>query len=255
MNKKFFFILVGAFLICFISFWIIVSGGYDRQNKIILFIKKIIPSHLARKVRDTVFIIPNLKERNKVLSLQVEKYEQGLQEGIYLHYKMLSEASPLPLVIYNVPGRTASNISAETTLQLANNLENICAIKEASGDISQIEHIINNKPDGFFVISGDDALTSRIIEMGGDGVISVIGQSHPGLFSKMVKTGLNGKYKEARLLHEQLSSIYQPLYSDGNPSGIKATLCILGICKNILRPPLVPVTSNTFNKLKKVLGQ
>ncbi len=235
----------------------------NEKEQIVAFCKRInnerLPIVLGLGGNNTLALVEELKNANyqgidAILSVS-PYYNKPSQEGIYLHYKMLSEASPLPLVIYNVPGRTASNISAETTLQLANNVENIFAIKEASGDISQIEHIINNKPDGFLVFSGDDALTSRIIEIGGDGVISVIGQSHPGLFSKMVKAGLNGKVKEARLLHEQLNPIYQPLYSDGNPSGIKAALSLLGICKNILRPPLVPVSNNTFNKLNKVLGQ
>ncbi|MEE2699968.1 MAG: 4-hydroxy-tetrahydrodipicolinate synthase [Bacteroidota bacterium] len=177
-------------------------------------------------------------------------YNKPTQEGIYMHYKMLSQASPLPLIVYNVPGRTASNITVETTLRLANDFENIVAIKEASGDLNQIEKIIKKRPNDFLVLSGDDGLTSKMIEMGGDGVISVIGQSHPKEFTAMVNAGLNGVFEDANQLDEKLNPIYSPLYADGNPAGIKATLSILGICKNILRPPLVKATKKTYDQLK-----
>lgn len=176
-------------------------------------------------------------------------YNKPTQDGIYLHYKMIAEACPLPIILYNVPGRTASNISAETTLRLANDFGNIVAVKEASGDLLQIEKIINERPNGFSVLSGDDGITSKIIEIGGDGVIAVIGQSHPTIFSDMVNASLNGEFEKAKLLHEKLDPIFDPLYADGNPSGIKAALNIIGICENVLRPPLTPVTQQTFDKL------
>ena len=181
-------------------------------------------------------------------------YNKPAQDGIYLHYKMIAEACPLPIILYNVPGRTASNISAETTLSLANDFENIVAIKEASGDLDQIEKILQKRPKNFLVLSGDDNLTSKMIAMGGDGVIAVIGQSHPKDFSAMVRAGLEGDIEKANQLHEKLSPIYEPLYKDGNPAGIKATLNIMGICKNILRPPLVGVTDETYNNLKRFIN-
>ena len=181
-------------------------------------------------------------------------YNKPAQEGIYLHYKLIAEACPLPIILYNVPGRTASNISADTTLSLANDFENIVAIKEASGDLDQIEKILQNRPKNFLVLSGDDNLTSKMIAMGGDGVIAVIGQSHPKDFSAMVRAGLEGDIEKANQLHEKLSPIYEPLYKDGNPAGIKATLNIMGICKNILRPPLVGVTDETYNNLKRFIN-
>ena len=181
-------------------------------------------------------------------------YNKPAQEGIYLHYKMIAEACSLPIILYNVPGRTASNISAETTLRLANDFENIVAIKEASGDLDQIEKILQKRPKNFLVLSGDDNLTSKMIAMGGDGVIAVIGQSHPKDFSAMVRAGLEGNIEKVNQLHEKLSPIYEPLYKDGNPAGIKATLNIMGICKNILRPPLVGVTDETYNNLKRFIN-
>ena len=180
-------------------------------------------------------------------------YNKPTQDGIYLHYKMIAEACPLPIILYNVPGRTASNISAETTLRLANDFEKIVAVKEASGDLAQIEKIIQQRPKDFLVLSGDDDLTSKMIEMGGDGVIAVIGQSHSKEFSEMVNTGLAGDFAKANQLHEKLNPIYDPLYKDGNPAGVKATLNILGICKNVLRPPLVPVSDTTYKKLKRFI--
>ena len=181
-------------------------------------------------------------------------YNKPAQEGIYLHYKLIAEACPLPIILYNVPGRTASNISAETTLRLANDFENIVAIKEASGDLDQIEKILQKRPKNFLVLSGDDNLTSKMIAMGGDGVIAVIGQSYPKDFSAMVRAGLEGDIEKVNQLHEKLSPIYEPLYKDGNPAGIKATLNIMGICKNILRPPLVGVTDETYNNLKRFIN-
>ena len=180
-------------------------------------------------------------------------YNKPTQDGIYLHYKMIAEVCPLPIILYNVPGRTASNITSETTLCLANDFDNIVAVKEASGDLQQIAEIIEKRPANFLVLSGDDGLTPKMIEMGGDGVITVIGQSHPQIFSDMVRAGLAGDFEKANQLHDKLNPIYEPLYIDGNPAGIKATLNIMGICKNVLRPPLVGVTEKTYNNLKRFI--
>jgi 4-hydroxy-tetrahydrodipicolinate synthase len=233
----------------------------DEKKEVVDFCKKInngrLPLVQGLGGNNTLALVEELRISNfegidAILSVS-PYYNKPTQEGIYLHYKMLSEASPLPLIVYNVPGRTASNISAETTLRLGNDFENIVAVKEASADLTQIEKIINDKPDDFLVLSGDDGLTSTIIERGGDGVIAVVGQSHPGTFSNMVNAGLNREFEKAKLLHEKLNPIYDPLYADGNPAGIKAVLNIMGICKNVLRPPLVSTTQQTFDKLQSFI--
>ena len=180
-------------------------------------------------------------------------YNKPTQEGIYQHYKMIAEACPLPIILYNVPGRTASNMASETTLRLANDFENIIAIKEASGDMDQIMKIIKNKPTDFIVLSGDDGLTLPMIYMGAEGVISVIGQSHPKEYSAMVAEARKGNIANANALHYSIYDYYGPLYAEGNPAGVKACLELLGICKAVVRPPLVEVSSTIKNQLKVLL--
>ena len=234
----------------------------SEKREVVDFCKKInagrLPIILGLGSNNTFALVEEIKSTDfdgidAVLSVS-PYYNKPTQDGIYLHYKMIAEVCPLPIILYNVPGRTASNISSETTLRLANNFENIVAVKEASGDLQQIAEIIKKRPANFLVLSGDDGLTSKMIEMGGDGVIAVIGQSHPKDFSAMVRAGLKGDIEKANQLHEKLNPIYEPLYIDGNPAGIKATLNIMGICKNILRPPLVGVTEETYNNLKRFIG-
>ena len=234
----------------------------SEKREVVDFCKKInagrLPIILGLGSNNTFALVEEIKSTefdgiDAVLSVS-PYYNKPTQEGIYLHYKMIAEVCPLPIILYNVPGRTASNISAETTLRLANDFENIVAVKEASGDLQQIAEIIEKRPANFLVLSGDDGLTSKMIAMGGDGVIAVIGQSHPKDFSAMVRAGLKGDIEKANQLHEKLNPIYEPLYIDGNPAGIKATLNIMGICKNILRPPLVGVTEETYNNLKRFIG-
>ena len=181
-------------------------------------------------------------------------YNKPTQEGIYQHYKKLSESFDLPIILYNVPGRTASNITAETTLRLAHDFENIVAVKEASGNLNQVMDIINRKPNDFLVLSGDDGITLPMILMGADGVISVVGQAYPNKFSSMVKSALKGMVKESNQFHYQLFDLYEPLYKDGNPAGVKECMSLLGICKNNLRLPLVNVTADTHEKLKKTMN-
>jgi len=238
-----------------------VTLSNQEKKEVITFCKKInncrLPIVLGIGGNNTFALIEEIKSIDfkgidAILSVS-PYYNKPTQDGIYLHYKMIAEVSPLPIILYNVPGRTSSNISAKTTLRLANYFKNIVAIKEASGDLFQIEKIINDRPNSFLVLSGDDGLTSKIIEIGGDGVIAVIGQSHPKEFSKMVNTGLAGDFVKANQLHEELNPIYSPLYQDGNPAGIKATLNILGLCKNLLRPPLVPVSNMVYKKLKRFI--
>ena len=196
----------------------------------------------------------DLKGYDAILSVS-PYYNKPTQEGIYQHYKALSSASTLPIILYNVPGRTSSNITAETTLRLANDFDNIIAIKEASGDMDQIMKIIKDKPNDFLVISGDDGLTLPMIYMGADGVISVLGQAYPNEFSKMVRYGLEGKQKIANSIQYQLYHFFDPLYCDGNPAGIKAALKILGICGDKLRLPLVNVQNETYQRIEYLIKQ
>ena len=165
-------------------------------------------------------------------------YNKPSQMGIYNHYAELAKHSPLPIILYNVPSRTSVNISSDTVLKLANDFKNIVAIKEASGDLEQIMRIIKDKPKDFLVISGDDPLTLPMIYMGGKGVISVLAQSHPKEFSRMVSNSLLGKIDLANKLHYKLFQLYNPLFIEGNPVGIKACLETLGIIKSFVRLPL-----------------
>ena len=181
-------------------------------------------------------------------------YNKPQQRGIYLHYKSISEVSPVPIIMYNVPGRTACNVTAETTLQIATDCPNIIATKEASGNISQVMEILRNKPDGFSVISGDDALTLPMIAMGATGVISVAANAFPKEMSEMVNYALNGDLKTALPLHYKLVPIMNALFEEGNPAGVKAALEIKGIISNNLRLPLVKVSKPLYNKLSNMIA-
>ena len=180
-------------------------------------------------------------------------YNKPSQEGIYQHYKTITESTSLPIILYNVPGRTSSNILSETTLRLAHDFKNIVAIKEASGNMHQIMKIIKNKPSKFSVISGDDALTLPMIHTGAEGVISVIGLSHPKDFSEMVSFALSGDKKRANEIHYRLFDFYEPLYEEGNPVGVKACLELMGICKAVVRNPLVEASEDIKKSLTKLL--
>jgi len=192
----------------------------------------------------------NLDGVDAILSVS-PAYNKPTQEGIYQHFKAISKSSPLPIILYNVPVRTSSNITAETTLRLAYDFDNIIAVKEASGDMEQIMEIIAKKPIDFKVLSGDDAITLPIILMGGDGVISVLGQALPKDFSSMVKYGLEGDLKASKELHYKILSFVEPLFVEGNPVGVKTLLNLLGICKQEVRLPLVKSSS----KLKSIFEQ
>lgn len=181
-------------------------------------------------------------------------YNKPQQRGIYLHYKSISEVSPVPIIMYNVPGRTACNITAETTLQIAADCSNIVATKEASGNISQVMEILRNKPDGFSVISGDDALTLPMMAMGATGVISVAANAFPKEMSEMVNYALKGDLKKALPLHYKLLPIMNALFEEGNPAGVKAALEIKGIISNNLRLPLVKVSKPLYNKLSNMIA-
>ncbi len=180
-------------------------------------------------------------------------YNKPSQEGLYQHFKAISAASPLPLVLYNVPGRTGVNMKAATTLRLANDCENIVAIKEASGSLEQVDEIIYNKPDRFDVISGDDALTFSMVASGAAGVISVIGNALPKEFSRMIRLEFKGEYEPARKIHHMFTELYSLLFVDGNPAGVKALLNDMGFIENQLRLPLVPTKIETKQKMADIL--
>lgn len=182
-------------------------------------------------------------------------YNKPTQQGIYQHYKKLASASSLPIIIYNVPGRTGSNITADTTLKLARDFRNIIATKEASGDLNQINHIIKNKPKDFMVISGDDQLTLPMIALGASGVISVSANAFPGEFSTMVRFALGGRFKKAQAIQNALLDIMDCHFVEGNPAGVKASLSIKKIITNKLRLPLVPLTKPTYDKLKSLISE
>lgn len=179
-------------------------------------------------------------------------YNKPTQEGIYQHYKALSEATSLPIILYNVPGRTGSNITAETTLRLARDCENIVGVKEASGDMEQVMQIIQDRPEGFLVISGEDNLTLPMIACGGDGVISVSGQAYPAVFTDMVRDALAGNMAAARDGHYRLFEATKLLFAEGNPGGVKAALEAQGICEGHLRLPLWPVSDALKKKISAI---
>lgn len=182
-------------------------------------------------------------------------YNKPSQEGLYQHYAAIAKASPLPLVLYNVPGRTGVNMTADTTLRLANEFKNVCAVKEASGNFNQIDDIIKNKPADFMVISGDDGISFPLITLGAVGVISVIGNAFPKEFSRMVRLALQGDYASARVIHHRFTELIELLFVEGNPAGVKSMLAVMGFIENKLRLPLVPNTIVTYEKIKKVLQQ
>jgi 4-hydroxy-tetrahydrodipicolinate synthase len=180
-------------------------------------------------------------------------YNKPSQRGIYMHYKTIAANSPVPVILYSVPGRTASAIEASTTLELASEVKNIIGIKEASGNMERIMTIIKNRPKDFLVISGDDVLTLPILACGGEGVISVIANAYPRDFSDMVRNALDGNWDKARKLHYKLLEITQAIFVDGNPAGIKGLLSTMHICSEHLRLPLVSVNKATLNRFAEMI--
>lgn len=185
----------------------------------------------------------------------VPYYNKPSQEGIYQHYKAIAEATELPIVLYNVPGRTGVNMTAETTLRIARDFKNVIAIKEASGNISQMDDIIKNKPANFDVISGDDGITFPLITLGAVGVISVIGNAFPREFSRMTRLALQGDFANALTIHHKFTELFNLLFVDGNPAGVKSMLNAMGMIENKLRLPLVPTRITTFEAIRKVLNE
>ena len=182
-------------------------------------------------------------------------YNKPSQEGLYQHFKAIAEASKLPVVLYNVPGRTGVNMKAETTVRLARDCQNIVAIKEASGNLEQIDEIIKNKPRVFEVLSGDDALTFPMISCGAVGCISVIGNALPREFSKMIRLQMKGEYDSARKIHHRFQDLFSLLFVDGNPAGVKCMLSEMGYIQNRLRLPLVPTRISTLQRMSEIMKE
>ena len=182
-------------------------------------------------------------------------YNKPSQEGLYQHFKAIAAATKLPVVLYNVPGRTGVNMKAETTVRLARDCRNIVAIKEASGNLEQVDEIIKNKPRDFDVISGDDALTFPMISCGAVGVISVIGNALPKEFSKMIRLQMRGEYDAARKIHHRFIDLFSLLFVDGNPAGVKAMLSEMGFIGNRLRLPLVPMRIKNMQRMSEILKE
>ncbi len=182
-------------------------------------------------------------------------YNKPSQKGLYNHFKTIAGASPVPVIIYNVPGRTSINIEAGTTIRLANDVKNIVAVKEASGNIDQIMQIIKNAPQGFQIISGDDAIALPIISIGGSGLISVLANAYPGEWSDMVNYAMKNNFQAAREIHYKFVDLINLIFADGNPAGIKAVLSNLGLVQNQLRLPLTPVSRLVYNQIKQAIEE
>ena len=233
--------------------------------------KRLLKEHLIERVHDRVPLLMGCGGNNTaavVEELQSENwrgidgilsvcpyYNKPSQEGLYQHFSAIAKASPVPVVLYNVPGRTGVNMTAETTLRLAREFENIVAIKEASGNITQMDDIIKNKPQHFDVISGDDGITFPLITLGAVGVISVIGNALPAEFSRMVRLALKGEYNTSLTIHHKFTELFKLLFVDGNPAGVKAMLSEMGMIQNVLRLPLVPTRLTTMEKISQIVKE
>ncbi|MDR0864818.1 MAG: 4-hydroxy-tetrahydrodipicolinate synthase [Candidatus Symbiothrix sp.] len=235
----------------------------EQKEIIQLVINKVngqIPIVLGLGGNNTRAIVEKLKTDNftgidAILSV-VPYYNKPSQEGIYQHYKAIAQATTsLPVILYNVPGRTGVNMTAETTLRLAREFDNIAGIKEASGNMTQMGEIIKNKPRDFQVISGDDGITFPLITLGAVGVISVIGNAFPKEFSRMVRLALAGDYANALTIHHRFTELFELLFVDGNPAGVKSMLNMMGYIENELRLPLVPTRITTYEKIREVLRE
>ena len=206
----------------------------------------------TREVLETLETF-NFKGVDAILSVS-PYYNKPTQEGLYLHYKQISDHTPLPVLLYNVPGRTGRNMKEETTIKLAHECKNIIGVKEASGSFNQIMSIVQSVPKNFLVISGDDAIALPAISVGAVGVISVVGNAFPKEFSSLIHLAMENKYDEARTIHYHLLDIIQNLFVESNPSGIKEVLKNLGLCGNHVRLPLTPVTEPTAKKIYQLMA-
>ncbi|AXP83115.1 4-hydroxy-tetrahydrodipicolinate synthase [Mariniflexile rhizosphaerae] len=218
-----------------------------------------VPMVLGIGGNNTVEVIEEIKATDlgnidAILSVS-PYYTKPTQEGIYQHFKAISEASPIDIILYNVPGRTSRNIEPETTLRLANDFKNVIGVKEAGNSVSQYLQLIKNKPEDFLIISGDDDLALGIVLAGGAGVISVIGQGFPKEFSEMIRLGLEGNAKDAYKLHFRLMDVIGYIFEENNPAGIKGVFEALGLCRDSVRLPLVPASNQLKEKIKSFINK
>jgi 4-hydroxy-tetrahydrodipicolinate synthase len=234
--------------------------GSEKQ-KVFSFIKDAVKGRIPLVAgiggNDTNDVVTGFKEfkldgYSAILSV-APYYNKPNQEGIYQHYKVLDAASPLPVIMYNVPGRTGQNLTAETQLRIAKDCKNVFATKEASGNFDQIMQIIKYKPADFMVISGDDGITLPMIACGAEGVISVVANAYPEQFSNMVRMCLDGDYENARALHYKYTDIINSMFAEGSPSGVKAFLSEMGMCGNYFRQPVWPVSEKHLQKIRELM--
>lgn len=238
-----------------------VTLSDDERNAVIHFAVEIVDGRVpivigigGNNTRQIVDTMQNVSFDGIDAVLSVSPYYNKPQpNGIFYHYREVASMSPVPVIIYNVPGRTASNIDAETCLRIAHEIPNVIAVKEASKDLEQCARIIKDKPADFLVISGSDELTLPFLAIGGDGVISVIANAFPAEFSRMVNLCLNNQFDKARELHQTLLDIIEAIYADGSPSGIKAVLAMKGMCKNAVRLPLVKINKSLSMRISKIM--
>jgi 4-hydroxy-tetrahydrodipicolinate synthase len=238
-----------------------VTLSKDEKNAVVSYVIEVINNRVPLVVgmgsNNTQEIVNSIKSNSfknidAILSV-APYYNKPSQAGLYEHFKSIADASPVPVIIYNVPGRTSSNISAETTVKLARNVKGIIAVKEASGNLCQIMNIVKNKPKNFLVISGDDLLTLPMIAVGGAGVISVAANAYPKEVSDMVNHALKNDMVRANEIHYKLLDLIEALFQEGNPSGVKAVLDILKICPSNLRLPLLQVSDMHYKKLGEII--
>lgn len=232
-----------------------------EKNAVIATIKKAnngrVPLVLGIGGNNTALVVDEIKTTDLngidgILSVS-PYYSKPTQEGIYQHFKAISEASPLDIILYNVPGRTSRNMEVETTLRLANDFQNIVAVKEAGNNMSQYLQLIKNKPKDFLIISGDDDLALSVTLAGGSGVISVIGQAFPKVFSEMIRLGLKGEAKAAFILHYRLMDVIDYIFEENNPAGIKAVFEALNLCADTVRLPVLPATNQLKAKINNFI--
>lgn len=230
----------------------IIQFTYDH-------VKERVPVVVGAGGNDTNAVVKDLQsfplERATAVLSASPYYNKPSQEGIFQHYKLIGEASSRPVILYNVPGRTGRNMSAATTLRLANEVENIAGIKEASGDLQQCMEILRDRPENFLVVSGDDALALPQLACGMDGVISVAANCFPKEFSAMIRSCLDGNFKEAKIINDRLIDAYNLMFAENNPAGAKAFLHELGFVENIMRLPVVPLSGNLHMDVKKYLNK
>ncbi|MDE6638275.1 MAG: 4-hydroxy-tetrahydrodipicolinate synthase, partial [Muribaculaceae bacterium] len=231
--------------------------SYEEQLQVRSFVKDTVDGRLPLVLgfgsNNTAEIVARLKDGDlsgysAILSV-VPAYNKPSQEGIFCHFKAVAEASPLPVILYNVPGRTGVNMNADTTLRLAREVPGIIGIKEASGNIHQIQRLLRERPDGFTVLSGDDGMTYPLMTLGVQGVISVLGNAYPKDFAEMVHLCLEGNYIEAVDYHFKYRELIRLLFTDGNPAGVKCVMHDMGLIENELRLPLVPVSETTASEI------